>query len=134
MFGKRSTMATTRPPIPAGALPPSFADSPTRTKPDDIARMGFAAGRSFTRSEKYFEIKRDTFTALIDGIDLAELAKLNADDARRELRQLAGEIVNLGPASCHMPSAKSCLRTSATTCSAWGRSNRCSPRTASPTL
>jgi len=97
MFGKRPSIATMRPPIPAGVLPPSFADPPTRTKPDDIARMGFAAGRSFARSEKYFEIKRDTFTALIDGIDLAELAKLNADDARRELRQLAGEIVNLGP-------------------------------------
>ena len=97
MFGKRLSAALTPRNAPAVPLP-AFADPPPRPRPDDVERMGFAAGYSFARSDKYFEMKRATFAALIESIDLAELAKLKADDARKELRELAGEIVNLGPA------------------------------------
>jgi pilus assembly protein CpaF len=99
MFGKRlSAMpAPARYTASAPTQPPIFTDPAPPPRLDDIERMGFAAGRSFARSDKYFEVKRATFAALIESIDLAELAKLNADDARKELRELSGEIIHLCP-------------------------------------
>jgi len=45
------------------------------------------------RSEKYYEIKGSIFGALIEAIDLAQLARLDADSAREEIRDIVNEIV-----------------------------------------
>ncbi len=45
------------------------------------------------RSETYYETKGAVFGALIEAIDLAQLAKLDADSAREEIRDIVNEII-----------------------------------------
>src|SRR3954466_2803938 len=45
------------------------------------------------RSEKYYETKGTIFGALIEAIDLAQLARLDADSARAEIRDIVNEII-----------------------------------------
>jgi pilus assembly protein CpaF len=45
------------------------------------------------RSEAYYNTKTTIFGALIEAIDLAQLAKLDADSAREEIRDIVNEIV-----------------------------------------
>ena len=44
-------------------------------------------------SEAYYETKGTIFGALIEAIDLAQLAKLDADSAREEIRDIVNEII-----------------------------------------
>ena len=46
----------------------------------------------FRRSETYYEVKGTIFGALIEAIDLAQLAKLDAESAREEIRDIVNEI------------------------------------------
>ncbi len=45
------------------------------------------------RSEAYYETKSVIFGALIEAIDLAQLARLDADSAREEIRDIVNEII-----------------------------------------
>ena len=45
------------------------------------------------RSEQYYDVKTTVFNALIDTIDLTQLAKLDPDAAREEIRDIVSEIV-----------------------------------------
>jgi pilus assembly protein CpaF len=45
------------------------------------------------RAESYYEVKGTVFGALIEAIDLSQLAKLDADSAREEIRDIVNEIV-----------------------------------------
>jgi pilus assembly protein CpaF len=45
------------------------------------------------RSDTYYEVKGTIFGALIEAIDLAQLAKLDADSAREEIRDIVNEII-----------------------------------------
>ena len=45
------------------------------------------------RSESYYDTKSQVFSALIDTIDLSQLAKLEADAAREEIRDIVNEII-----------------------------------------
>ncbi len=47
------------------------------------------------RSESYYATKASVFSALIDAIDLAELARLPGDEAREDLRDVLGDIITL---------------------------------------
>ena len=47
------------------------------------------------RSEEFYDIKSTVFNALIDTIDLTQLAKLDADSAREEIRDIVAEIIQL---------------------------------------
>jgi pilus assembly protein CpaF len=96
MFGKRSTAgvespqrerAPAPPPPPAakaaGAKPPPRpADLPPPVAID-------------TRSSQYYEVKTTIFNALIDTIDLAQLAQLDAASAREEIRDIVNEIISI---------------------------------------
>jgi pilus assembly protein CpaF len=44
-------------------------------------------------TEAYYETKSMVFGALIEAIDLAQLAKLDADSAREEIRDIVNEII-----------------------------------------
>ena len=46
-----------------------------------------------TRSEEYYDVKTTVFNALIDTIDLSQLANLQADVAREEIRDIVSEII-----------------------------------------
>jgi pilus assembly protein CpaF len=45
------------------------------------------------RSDSFYEVKSTIFGALIEAIDLAQLAKLDADSAREEIRDIINEII-----------------------------------------
>ncbi len=46
-------------------------------------------------SEEYYDVKTTVFNALIDTIDLTQLAKLEAASAREEIRDIVSEIIQL---------------------------------------
>jgi pilus assembly protein CpaF len=45
------------------------------------------------RSETYYEVKGTIFSALIEAIDLSQLARLDADASREEIRDIVNEII-----------------------------------------
>jgi pilus assembly protein CpaF len=47
------------------------------------------------RSDDYYQIKTTIFSALIDTIDLAQLAQLDVDSAREEIRDIVNEIITI---------------------------------------
>ena len=51
--------------------------------------------RRTSRSEDYYQIKSTIFNALIDTIDLAQLAQLDPDSAREEIRDIVNEIISI---------------------------------------
>ena len=114
MFGKRnaSTDAVARPaappPLAAGAPPkpaapavPPKADgsqaAPQRSAPLLVSPSPKQNARAVadTRSDDYYQIKSTIFSALIDTIDLAQLAQLDPDSAREEIRDIVNEIISI---------------------------------------
>ena len=47
------------------------------------------------RSENYYDVKSTIFAALLDSIDLSQLAKLDMESAREEIRDIVNDIVGL---------------------------------------
>ena len=47
------------------------------------------------RSDSYYETKGTIFGALIEAIDLAQLSKLDPDNAREEIRDIVNEIISI---------------------------------------
>ncbi len=47
------------------------------------------------RSEEYYDVKTTVFNALIDTIDLTQLARLDQESAREEIRDIVSEIVSI---------------------------------------
>ena len=124
MFGKRPENATPSgvalPPPPGAAAPTAPAAAQANFVPDVKVQqqpMGFggstpqnraappavapAAARDpgnpdhTKRSESYYDIKGTIFNALIDAIDLTQLAQLDRDAARDEIRDIVNEIIAL---------------------------------------
>jgi pilus assembly protein CpaF len=48
-----------------------------------------------SRSDEYYQVKTMIFSALIDTIDLAQLAQLDVDSAREEIRDIVNEIITI---------------------------------------
>ncbi|MEZ5786375.1 MAG: CpaF family protein [Xanthobacteraceae bacterium] len=67
------------PSSPAGGV----ASAPARTQPTVESR----------RSDSYYATKSAIFGALIEAIDLAQLARLDAESAREEIRDIVNEII-----------------------------------------
>src|SRR5215469_560047 len=112
MFGRRGTPEdVSRPaakppalaPAPAKAAPPPKQNAPASGPAGPASAAKAAAGPSQTpapvavdnRSEDYYQIKTMIFSALIDTIDLAQLAQLDTDSAREEIRDIVNEIVTI---------------------------------------
>ncbi|HMJ43550.1 MAG TPA: CpaF family protein [Pseudolabrys sp.] len=66
------------------APPATRVASPINTVPTSVDSR---------RSETYYETKGTIFGALIEAIDLAQLARLDADSAREEIRDIVNEII-----------------------------------------
>ena len=115
MFGKRSTIDT-RASAPQPAAPkPQPAAAPAGPKSPELGRAPMpsaglgaplvsspASGTQNAsvptavdskRSESYYETKGAVFGALIEAIDLAQLARLDAEAAREEIRDIVNEII-----------------------------------------
>ena len=72
---EQAAPAMAAPPPPTVAAPPIYADN--------------------RRSENFYEIKSQIFGALIEAIDLTQLAKLDAMSAREEIRDIVSEIISI---------------------------------------
>src|SRR6266550_3695964 len=107
MFGKRgsggelesdTSEVAEKPPSPVvaeakasdAAPPPSGAASAKRS---ESARARPAAEGNVRRSENFYDIKSTVFSALIDTIDLSQLAGLDPESAREEIRDIVNDII-----------------------------------------
>ncbi len=98
MFGKRpgggaevaARPKAAAPPMPAGSKPGAVPPPATRGAPPPQVAPPIVVD---SRSEQYYEIKTTIFNALIDTIDLAQLAQLDAESAREEIRDIVNEII-----------------------------------------
>src|SRR4051812_29118890 len=102
MFGKRGSVgvvptpgsgpsaASPAPPARAPALAPAKAAAPPPGRSTDSSGTPPVEAR---KPDKYYETKSMIFGALIDAIDLSQLAKLDGDSAREEIRDIVNEII-----------------------------------------
>ena len=101
MFGRRSNAAPAPVPVPAREsrqTPPVLVqDDSARTRPDSGAhsRPAAAPPQPAPKSEEYFRTKSMIFGALIEAIDLGQLARLENEAAREEIRDIVSEIIGL---------------------------------------
>ncbi len=102
MFGKKADVGRRQAPefrVPDG-------DTLTKSKPEAAkaskaappaapasAAPGRPARRPSPRNESYYDTKSQVFSALIDTIDLSQLARLDADAAREEIRDIVNDII-----------------------------------------
>ena len=104
MFGKRSTSGA-----PAAATAPTraaqVAEARTPTTPQRMqatassassaANEAQAAPAEVRKSDEYYVTKSTIFGALIEAIDLSQLSKLDAENAREEIRDIVNEIISI---------------------------------------
>ncbi len=84
-----------RTPFPSAGLGAPIIGAPT-SKPNagpKTPQQQIPSAVDARRSEAYYEVKSTIFGALIEAIDLAQLAKLDADSAREEIRDIVNEII-----------------------------------------
>ncbi|MEL7544632.1 MAG: CpaF family protein, partial [Pseudomonadota bacterium] len=119
MFGKRNSgggggelkqVARPQPPAPAAPQPPVAPAAPAApvaqpapqapaAQPQATAPQAAAAAPkpqekpASRRSEEYYDVKTTVFNALIDTIDLTQLAQLEQEAAREEIRDIVSEII-----------------------------------------
>jgi pilus assembly protein CpaF len=73
---------------PRAAAPPAVA-SPTLVP----AKQSAPPPAESRKSDTYYQVKATIFGALIEAIDLAQLAKLDGESAREEIRDIVNEII-----------------------------------------
>lgn len=100
MFGKRSSNAATTQPLNAKVSGPASAARllESSAPPPDMRRQVSAAPVApveTPKSDDYYQMKSMIFGALIEAIDLSQLAKLDGESAREEIRDIINEIISL---------------------------------------
>ncbi|MGO9686434.1 MAG: CpaF family protein [Beijerinckiaceae bacterium] len=96
MFGKRSNLADAAPARPMPAEAPQFRGVPSVGKPPApiiLEPQPQPVLNEAPRSEDYYVQKSMIFGALIEAIDLSQLARLDVDSAREEIRDIVNEII-----------------------------------------
>ena len=92
-----TTEGAAQPPTaqPQASQPPAQPPPQAQPAPPPPAVESTPAASPFdrTRSEDYYDVKTTVFNALIDTIDLTQLARLEAEAAREEIRDIVSEIV-----------------------------------------
>ena len=78
---------------PSGSAQPSRASASPAADPNAPLPPGRPQDRP--RSEEYYDVKSSIFSALIDTIDLSQLARLDAESAREEISDVINEIIHL---------------------------------------
>jgi pilus assembly protein CpaF len=94
MFGKRVAAETSARPVRPAERPRASESAPPPVVTPKAAPTP-AAFAGDGRSEDYYTIKATIFSALIDTIDLAQLAQLDPDSAREEIRDIVNEIISI---------------------------------------
>jgi pilus assembly protein CpaF len=96
MFGKRQATAQA-PALQPHAAPPASA-RPAEQRPAVVeARRPPPppVPAEAVKSDEYYQMKSMIFGALIEAIDLSQLAKLDGESAREEIRDIINEIISL---------------------------------------
>ena len=97
MFGKRSGSDIDTRPVSVAAAPPpaasASAPAPQVASPPLAPARAPAPVVEARRSDTYYQVKATIFGALIEAIDLAQLAKLDGESAREEIRDIVNEII-----------------------------------------
>jgi pilus assembly protein CpaF len=106
MFGKRTTfggntgVAEAPRPVPAAprpeppvAAPRPMADAGRPARPDEVVDV--RSPEAIARDKEYHQTKSAIFNALIDSIDLSQLATMDQVAAREEIRDIVSEIIAL---------------------------------------
>ena len=99
MFGKRTSDAAPARRVPQPAAAPA-ASAPLLNEPrlpsaKPPAPPIVAPEPQRRHSEEYYDVKTTVFNALIDTIDLTQLAKLDVASAREEIRDIVSEIIQI---------------------------------------
>jgi pilus assembly protein CpaF len=85
---------TTMPARTADVVPKAVVDaSLNRLRSDEIVDVRSA--EAIARDKEYFQTKSAIFNALIDSIDLSQLATMDQEAAREEIRDIVAEIIAL---------------------------------------
>lgn len=115
MFGKRGAFESdggggkaTIPPVPPPPATPEIDESAEQLSPLDLVEPATKPGPApdaaqvaptsrgqVPRSENYYDVKSTIFAALLDTIDLSQLAKLEMESAREEIRDIVNDIIGL---------------------------------------
>ncbi|BCG91122.1 MULTISPECIES: CpaF family protein [unclassified Mesorhizobium] len=77
----------------AAAPPPSASVAPPARRAVEAPPIAPEARRGREKSETYYDTKSQVFSALIDTIDLSQLAKLEPESAREEIRDIVNDII-----------------------------------------
>jgi len=106
MFGKRTSFGGNTPAAPPPARPAPAATIPdrveayrppapesSRSRADEVLDLRSPA--EARRDKDYFQTKSAIFNALIDSIDLSQLATMDQQAAREEIRDIVAEIIAL---------------------------------------
>jgi pilus assembly protein CpaF len=100
-FGKAGGVAAPPPPAAAAVSPsasPSVIVEPNREPARSQVTpppMQTPQRRRPARTDEYYDTKAQVFSALIDTIDLSQLAKLDAESAREEIRDIVNDIITI---------------------------------------
>jgi pilus assembly protein CpaF len=89
MSAPEPASVTAAPTAPRAPSPPAVASQ-------GLVRVGAAPpppAVETRRSDSYYQVKATIFGALIEAIDLAQLAKLDGESAREEIRDIVNEII-----------------------------------------
>ncbi len=101
MFGRRSNEPSPpkriapQPAASAPAVEMKAAPQPRQQVPAAPAKPEPAPEPQRKHSEEYYDVKTTVFNALIDTIDLTQLAKLDSSAAREEIRDIVSEIIQI---------------------------------------
>ena len=87
-----ASMETGRTPFPSDGLGAALISAPPPVRATGPAQA-VPASVDTRRSEAYYQTKSTIFGALIEAIDLAQLARLDVDSAREEIRDIVNEII-----------------------------------------
>ena len=94
MFGKRSA-SEARDKNPAVAATVAMAARPIAAPAIQSGPPAQQPAQEAQRSDEYYATKSMIFGALVEAIDLSQLARLDAENAREEIRDIVHEIVTI---------------------------------------
>ena len=100
-FGKAGGVAAPPPPVavaaPASTSPQVLVEPARENARQQVAPppMQTPQRKRPARTDEYYDTKAQVFSALIDTIDLSQLAKLDGESAREEIRDIVNDIITI---------------------------------------
>lgn len=99
MFGKRSPLDQKQSATPLKTSNEASKSSENKKEAEAVSSDTEPSAETShsvsSRSSNYYDVKKTVFVALIDTIDLTQLAKLDAEAAREEIRDIVSEIISI---------------------------------------